>query len=415
MAQQTRRDFMKVGLGGLGMLSLGGATPLFVPKFAHAEQAVGSAVSNDNVLVVVQLSGGNDGLNTLIPVGNDDYKKSRPKIALADGLHQLDDTWALNPGMNAFKSMFDDGKLAIVNACGYPKQNRSHFESMAIWHSADPSLNDTRGWLGHYLDHISRGTQSEALSAVNIGSELPQALVTDGAPAPSINRLQDFSVALDNRTNFDKGLERELIEQFTQAEYENPRAEFFAKQANNAIISADEIRKVAESYQPDANYPGGLGERLKLIARLIAGNFGTRVFYCQMGGFDTHANQVQQHQNLLAQLSNSVKAFYTDLEAKGLDSKVTTMVFSEFGRRVKQNDSQGTDHGAAGPMFVVGPKVKPGLHGAAPSLAADDLDKGDVKFTTDFRRVYSTLLRDWLNVDPSEVLSGEYENLPLFA
>ncbi|MEM8873937.1 MAG: DUF1501 domain-containing protein [Planctomycetota bacterium] len=415
MANQSRREFMKVGLGGLGMLSLGGATPLFVPKFAHADQAAGTAIANDNVLVVVQLSGGNDGLNTVIPVGNDDYKKSRPKIALSDGLHKVSDEFALNPGMGAFKAMYDEGMLAIVNGCGYPQQNRSHFESMAIWQSADPSLNDTKGWLGHYLDHLSRGTQSEALSAVNIGDELPQALVTEGAPIPSINNLNDFSIVLDNRTGFDKDLERQLIEEFAQSEYDNPRAAFFAKQANNAIVSADEIRRVASAYEADADYPGNLGNRLKLIARLIAGNFGTRVFYCQIGGFDTHANQIQQHENLLRNVTESIRAFYKDLGAKQLDSKVTTMVFSEFGRRVRQNDSQGTDHGAAGPMFVVGPKIKAGLHGGSLSLAKDDLDNGDVKFTTDFRRVYASMLRDWLNVDPAEVLQGDHEALKLFS
>jgi uncharacterized protein (DUF1501 family) len=412
----SRRDVLKVGLGGLGMISLGGAVPTLVPKLAFADQAVGTPVANDNILVVLQLSGGNDGLNTLVPLGNDDYHKARPRVGLKPGehgLHDIGDGFALNPGMGAFKKLYDQGHLAVIHGTGYPQPNRSHFESMAVWHSADPSRSDPKGWLGHYLDHMARGTQPGALSAVNIGDEVPQALVTDGPPTPSINRLSDFGLRFDDSTNFDRELEDSIIREMAGGEYADPKLDYFARQANNAIVSADQIRKVAESYTAEATYPTGLGDRLKLIARIISGNFGTRVFYCQIGGFDTHANQVQNHENLLRQVSDSIAAFYEDLDAKKLSSKVTTMVFSEFGRRVGQNDSQGTDHGAAGPMFVVGPAVQGGQFGAPPSLAEDDQIRGDLAHTVDFRRVYATLLDNWLNSDSSAVLKGKYEHLPL--
>ena len=412
----SRRDFLKVGLGGLGMISLGGAVPMLVPRMAFADQTLGTQVSGDNVLVIVQLSGGNDGLNTVVPFGNDDYHKARPRLALKKdehGLHDIGDGFALNKGLRGFKSLYDAGNLAVVHGTGYPQANRSHFESMAVWHTADPSRSDPKGWLGHYLDHMARGTQPDALSAINIGDEVPQALVNEGPPVPSIQNLGEFGLRFDDRTGFDRKLEDEIVREMAAASYDDPKLNYFARQANNAIVSADEIRRVAERYEADANYPGGLGERLKLIARLISGEFGTRVFYCQIGGFDTHANQMQQHENLLQQVGDSIKAFYDDLGAKGLAGKVTTMVFSEFGRRVGQNDSQGTDHGAAGPMFVVGPKVVGGQFGPPPSLAPDQRDNGDLKHTVDFRRVYATLLDGWLNADSKAVLKNAYEHLPL--
>ena len=256
--------------------------------------------------------------------------------------------------------------MAIVPAAGYPDANRSHFESMAVWHTADPTRSDPKGWLGHYLDHLARGTTPDALSAVNIGREVPQALVTDGPPVASIERLEDFGLSFDDRTGFDKGLEEEIIKQLVAdaAQTDDPKLSYFGRQANNAIVSSAEIQAAADQYEPDADYPGGgLGEQLKLIARLIAGDFGTRVFYAQIGGFDTHANQLRGHEDLLRKVGDAVAAFHKDLKVKGLGSKVNTLVFSEFGRRVRQNDAQGTDHGAAGPLFVAGERVRGGFHG----------------------------------------------------
>lgn len=378
----SRREMLRVGLGGLAVVSLSGSVPAFVKEFAFdgsagaRERVAGSRVSDDNVLVVVQLSGGNDGLNTVVPVGNDVYLKARPTIGLSDRLHPLEAGLALNPAMTAFKELFDDGQLAVINGCGYPNPNRSHFRAMEIWHSANPRVSDTSGWLGHYVEHVRRGTEG-LLRAINVGPELPQALAADEVVVPSIQSLDDLPGG---------GL---------------------ARRATNAAICADEIRKVAAAHKPDVEYPGGLGRDLRLIAQLIAGNFGTRIFYCQVGGFDTHANQLGQHERLLGSVAASIGAFTKDMRAKGLGEKVAVMCFSEFGRRVQQNSSGGTDHGAAGPMFVVGGRVKGGVYGEHPSLT--NLDDGDLRYTTDFRRVYATVLDRWLNADSRNVLGNTFE------
>jgi uncharacterized protein (DUF1501 family) len=414
----TRRNLLKVGLGSLPVICLGGTMPAFVSRMAMADPATRPSVSNDNILVVVQLSGGNDGLNTVIPFKADPYYKARPVLGLKQNLLKLNDEHALHPAMGAFKRLYDDGKLAIVNGCGYPKPNRSHFESMAIWHAGDPAnAGANGGWVGHYLDHLRRGTSSASagnvMQAINIGSELPQALVNADAPAPSIQSFEDFSVRLLGRANGTEKLERTLIEEVNRINDASPTLAFLSRQATNAIISTDQIIKIAGGYQSAVEYPAGLGQRLRLIAQIINGNFGTRIFYCEIGGFDTHASQLQQHDNLMRQVSDSISAFTADMAAKGYGDKVTVMCFSEFGRRVQQNDSNGTDHGAAGPMFLVGGKVKGGLHGAMPSLEKEKLDDGDLRYTTDFRRVYATLLDQWLNTDSVAVLKNKFEPMAL--
>ena len=435
----SRRDFLKLGFGGLGVVCLGGSVPLFVPRFALAEQAGGTPVGNDNILVVVQLSGGNDGLNCVVPTRDDLYFKARPQLALREKLHGLSDDYALNPGMGGFKSLWDEGQLSVVHACGYPKPNRSHFESMAIWHTADPAgLRDGTGWLGHTLDHLRRGTTADnaagsgdhgtddhghdpahdpadenPLLGVNIGDELPQALVTPGAPVPSIRTVGDFQFRTDDGTRFDSDLEMEIVRELNRPEAfaadPNPAARFLARQTVAALASADQVKRLTGGYTADAEYRNGFAEQLKTIAQLIDGGLGTRVFYCQQGGYDTHSNQPQGHETQLKEVSDGVAAFLKDLKAKGHADRVTVMVFSEFGRRVAQNASNGTDHGTAGPMFLAGAKVKAGFHGTPASLAEGDLDNGDLSFTTDFRRVYADVLKTWLNVDPASVLGEPFE------
>ena len=265
----TRREMLRVGLSGLTAVGLGGTMPALVSKFAHAAKPQApTAIADDNVFVIVQLTGGNDGLNTVVPTGNDAYRKARPTIGLSDGLHRLDDAHALNPAMTAFKELFDAGKLAVINGCGYPQPSRSHFAAMEMWHTASDANAQTSGWLGHYLDHVQRGTPG-ALKAVNVGAELPQALVADRSVVPSIQTLDDLAGANVSAAR-----------------------QCRARRANDAIVDADAIRKVTARYRPDASYPGGLGQPLRLIAQLIAAQMGTKLFYCQIGGFDTHASQL---------------------------------------------------------------------------------------------------------------------------
>jgi uncharacterized protein (DUF1501 family) len=206
--------------------------------------------------------------------------------------------------------------------------------------------------------------------------------------------------------------EAQLIRELNAVRDATPALQFLARQATNAIVGAEQIRKLTENYTPGSDYPPGLGQQLKLIAQIIAANFGTKVFYCQIGGFDTHSAQAGQHESLLRQLSLSIQAFLKDLKSKGLASKVSVMCFSEFGRRVEQNNSGGTDHGTAGPMFIAGGRVKAGLYGSYPSM--QNLDNGDLKYTTDFRRVYTTLLERWLNADPALVLKNRFEPVAFF-
>lgn len=409
----SRRNFLKVGLGALPVICIGGTVPAFVAQMAFAGPSTQpSAVSNDNILVIVQLSGGNDGLNTVVPFSDDLYRKARPTLGLKNNLLKINERFALNPGMTAFKNLFDDGKLAIVNGCGYPKPNRSHFESMAIWHTGDPvNPGHDGGWLGHYLDHLKRGTAGNSMSAINIGSELPQALVSASAPVPSINSLEDFQIRVVGKSEKDTAADRAIVKQLIQTQSDDPQLQFLARQAAQAVISTEQIAKLNGGYKADVEYPQGLGQRLRLIAQLINGQFGTKVFYCDIGGFDTHANQMYGHEKQLKEVSDSIAAFMKDMNSKGYGDKVTVMCFSEFGRRVTQNDSNGTDHGAAGPMFLVGNKVKGGLHGDYPSLAKEKLNDGDLAFTTDFRRVYAAILKNWLNSDPASVLKQTFDPL----
>lgn len=406
----SRRELLKVGMTGLAVVSLSGTMPSFLSQFAFGAPATNPSVSNDNILVVVQMSGGNDGLNTIIPYSNDLYRKARKNIGIKERYHKLNDDLALNPGMGAFKELFDQGKLAVVNGCGYPQPNRSHFRSMEIWQTANPKESEPCGWLGHYLDHAMRGSEN-LLKAVNIGSELPQALVAEGAPVPSIQSIEDFHVRFDGSSEYNPRAAEKILRDLNAVQAQSPALQFLSRQATNAILSVDEVHRL-KPYKADANYPRqGLGQELRVIAQLIAGNFGTKLFYCQTGGFDTHANQVYGHERALAEVADSIAIFMKDLTAKGLADKVTVMCFSEFGRRVNENNSNGTDHGTAGPMFLAGGKVKGGLHGVYPSLS--DLDHGDLKYTTDFRRVYATLLEKWLNTNSADVLKNRFETMNL--
>jgi len=400
-------------LGGLPVISLAGSMPAFVPQLAFAQGANRADLANDNILVVLQLTGGNDGLNTVFPYADPAYLKARPRIGIKDTSLRLDDHFALNPSLRMLKNVFDQGHLAIVHGCGYPKPSRSHFRSMEIWHTADPAKSQPTGWLGHYLDHAARGGVAPVFP-LNIGAEVPQALVGEGTPVPSIERLEDFRLRPGVNDKKAAAAEREMVMTLNRVSDDQSVAlKFLARQATNAIIATDKVHNLANRQGTNFYYGGDpLGTQLQLIANLIAADSGTRLFYLQFAGFDTHANEQQSHEALFAQLGQALFAFHQDLTEKGLINKVSLMCFSEFGRRVAENSSQGTDHGAAAPMFVMGGKVKGGLHGKPPSLT--DLDDGDLKYTTDFRRVYATLLDRWLNADSAKVLGAKFEQVGFF-
>lgn len=421
----TRRAFLG---RGLTLASATLAAPAFLQNTAlalpHPLAGLSSmaGVPEDHVLVVVQLGGGNDGLNTVIPYADELYYKARPGIGVArDRVLKLGKNGyvGLHPSMTGMKALYDDGLLGVIQGVGYPNPDRSHFKSMDIWQTGDTSGTGT-GWLGRYADSECCGFGAGESGRAE---PLPQALVAIGGEAPLATQGQmSKPVAFQNADLFrwtGKEVHRSLEDPynkitrqgFVEGVEEDSNAGFLMRTALDAQISSDQIR-AAVAKAPLVNYPQGndLARQLQMVAAMIRAGLKTRVYYVSMGGYDTHAGQGGEngrHAQLLGQFSNAVKAFYDDLKAQENDKRVLTMSFSEFGRRVYQNASQGTDHGTASQMFLVGPMVRAGVLNDHPSLS--DLDNGDLKYTTDFRRVYAGILDGWLKADSKKILEGTYK------
>ncbi|MFZ1688881.1 MAG: DUF1501 domain-containing protein [Flavobacteriales bacterium] len=347
-------------------------------------------------LVVLQLSGGNDGLNTVVPFRHDVYAANRKSLALPkDRLHLLTDDVGLNPGAAGLRALYDEGLLSIVQGIGYPDTDRSHFRSLDIWHTASASNEYLEtGWLGRYLDHDCSAPHEvievgPSLTLANKGERLKAITLTDA------NRLY-------------RSTREPYFAQLAQhGEHQHRTAAYLYKTMAETYQSAAYLKEKLKTSEAFMGYAKDeLGKQLRTVANFIKSGFDTRAYYVSLSGFDTHGNQLQRHERLLKSVGDNLLSFVNDLKAAGeLDSTVV-MVFSEFGRRVKQNASKGTDHGAAGPLFLVGGGLKkPGLFNAMPSL--DDLDtNGDLKFSVDFRSVYASVLRDWLGTDPANIIPG---------
>jgi len=435
----SRRLFMS---RGMQLLSVVGTLPLFLDHGArcmaadYAANPAGAGRPDDHVLVVVQLAGGNDGLNTLVPLGNDDYYNARPRIGIAkDEALKLTDDWGVHPAAGGFKKLFDAGDLAIVHAVGYPNANRSHFRATDIWTSAEPERLGTTGWLGRYCDATCYGEdpgqaakKNDPGMAIAFDSEPPPALMgskyvplTFGGgsrytgPGGGMRRRDGGAMmGGDAPTLTGDDAAAASVMNATHPAASDRAEQFIQRTALNARVYADKIRKATASTANKAIYPQTpLAADLKLVAQLIASGMPTRVYYVKLGGFDTHANQQQSHPALLDQLTGGISAFVNDLKLLGQLDRVTLMTFSEFGRRVKENGS-GTDHGEAAPMFLAGGRIKPGFHGTFPSLAPEKLNRGDVPFTTDFRRVYASLLKGWLGADDAKILGRRFEPMDIF-
>jgi uncharacterized protein (DUF1501 family) len=420
-----RRQFLIRSLQGTSLLAVGTVVPQFLAKTALAAESS----RKDTILVVVELTGGNDGLNTVIPYGDDLYHKARKTLRLTkEQVLRVDDHIGLNPGMQGFKQLLDQGQLAIVQGVGYPNPDRSHFESMDVWQSADPKRQMKNGWLARGVPNLQ--DKKGNVPILQIGQkELP--LAVQGAPQGviSINNEHPYRLELGADLARQKA-RRQLIEELTRME-DGPKTgllQFVQRRQLNTYTTLDQLKEVLENkganseqlqqFDPSEFDPrtrqfrnNGLSSKLQLVARLIAKDLGTRVFYVSLDGFDTHSNQVEQHRSLLSQLANGVNQFFATLKNTNHEKRVLVMTFSEFGRRVQENGSKGTDHGAASCMFVAGPAVKGGPVGTHPSLA--ELDSGDLKFNTDFRQVYATLLDGWLGCDSLAVLGGKFAPLPL--
>jgi uncharacterized protein (DUF1501 family) len=428
---KTRREFLRTSV-------LGGALSWTVPAFLAntfsamqaeaADSATQTATGRDsNILVVLQMAGGNDGLNTIVPYSNDHYHRARPKLGLSEKrILKISDDIGLHESLAGFKDLYDAGELSIIQGVGYPNPNRSHFRSTEIWQTAaDGEKIESSGWLGRYFDNTCSGC--EPTVAVNIGRQMPQAFQAKHPVGVSLESPQSYRFI-----SREKGKSAEMTEESYRKlnEPDSEMAEnaggtisaihgsvqspgsaldFLERTALDAQVSSDKIRAIASRVENQAAYPGSqLGNSLKLVAKLIGGGLATRVFYVSQGGYDTHTNQTGTHERLLKELGDSVKAFVTDLKAQGNLSRVLVMTFSEFGRRVAENASSGTDHGAAAPMFVIGNKVKAGLLGKYPSLAPADLFQGDLKYNLDFRSVYAGVLENWLKTRSAPILGRQF-------
>jgi uncharacterized protein (DUF1501 family) len=417
----TRREFLRLTGSGLGLLAFSAYAPRFLTQAAGAN--VPAPEKDKRILVLVQLAGGNDGLNTVIPYSNDLYYNLRPTLGIKDvsTMHKLDDHLALAPPCGAMADLVRQGKFAVIQNVGYPNPNRSHFRSSEIWETAsdaDAFLSD--GWMGRYLDNCCAGAPNpnHDPSAVHSTTTLPQSFFAKG-------EQNYFSIADggNNRGGGPRGQGRgrrggaaapgkPLIESFAEIPAPGDTGNFLSHTLMDALVTEKRVQQVLDAYRPMATYPNSqLAQSLQRVVALIAAGLETRVYFCSQTGFDTHANQFNNHQNLLRDLSEALAAFQKDLEAHGLDQQVLTMTFSEFGRRPYENDARGTDHGTAAPLFVMGGALQQGgVIGEAPNLNIPE--KGDITYKIDFRQVYATVLHRWLEADPSKVLADKFEELP---
>lgn len=415
MTGPNRRDFLVDVLAGSALVSFGGGVPSLLRQAAAATDPANAS----RVLVVIQLTGGNDGLNTVIPRREERYHAMRPTLAVgSDQQRTITDELALHPALSGIERLWEQSRLAIIQGVGYERPNRSHFESMDIWHTArrEPGRRE-EGWLGRWAEGQEESADRD-LAALHLGAEeKPLALAARQVRLPSIGSLERFRLT----SRGDDRLRRLLIDPSPPDPSEVPgepsesRAELldFVQSSTTAAWSASRrIEQVLESAPSRATYPASqLAEKLSIVARLIAADLPTTVYYVTLDGFDTHAEQGEAHANLLEQWGSALAAFQDDLAAMGESNRVVTMTFSEFGRRVRENASEGTDHGAAAPVFLTGSAIQSGIVGSHPSF--DDLEDGDLRFHTDFRQVYATLIERWLSSDSRAILQGDYSQLPI--
>ncbi len=434
LSLQTRREFLRSTV-------LTGALSWTVPAFLAntfsalqaeaAERATQAVTGNDgNILVILQLAGGNDGLNTVVPFSNDFYRKARPRIGVAGkDILKVNDELGLPESLKGFKQLYDAGQLSIVQGAGYPNPNRSHFRSTEIWQTASDSEKiEKYGWLGRYFDNECKGCDPAV--AVNVGRQMPQAFAAKTPKGISLENPQNYRFISSEKGKAGQASEEsfrklnepemEMVENSgdTIGSLPGPAAhagsalDFLERTALDAQVSSDRVRSIASRVSTSGDYPASqLGTSLKLVAKLIGGGMPTRIYYVSQGGYDTHTNQTGAHERLLQDLGDSVKGFVADMKGQANMSRVLLMTFSEFGRRVAENASGGTDHGAAAPLFLIGEKVKSGLVGKSPSLAPQDLFQGDLKYSVDFRSVYAAVLERWLQTDSRAVLGGKFPAL----
>ena len=409
----NRRKFTSTSLQGAAALAIGAAAPHgWMQSLAASLNAQPN--SQDRVLVVIQLSGGNDGLNTVVPYSNDLYFKARPKLAIPkEDVLKLNADLGLHPSLRGVADLIENKQFCVLQGIGYPNPNRSHFESMDIWHSCQrKEARGTEGWLGRYFSQSSQLENADATDSLglHLGSEqLPLALVARGVQTPSLSSIDQLR--WKGKPEGSMASKEEMEPQSRAAvTSENSLLDFVSASTTAALHASERLDKALASPDSAGDFPDShLGEKLKVVSRLLLAGLKTRVYYVTLDGFDTHANQLLAHAGLMRQWSEALSAFHKRLNSAGLQDRVMVLTFSEFGRRVAENASQGTDHGAAAPAFLSGPKLEKSLIGAQPSL--NDLDDGDLKHHTDFRRLYATLIEDWLGSPSKQSLASEYAKL----
>ena len=367
---------------------------------------------DDRVLLLVNLQGGNDGLNAVVPHGNPLYYQMRPSLAIAQGdVLAIDAQTGFNPKMRALKAMYDKGMVAVVQSVGYPDPDHSHFRSTEIWQTAAPDRYEHTGWLGRYLDQAQLPKEN-LFNGVALAQVLPEALISSTIDVPSVAQLGGYGLVSD-RSAIAKHTYTELVTD-NRFPFRSPYLGHVAEIEDHAQRGSEELPKLLAGYKTDASYPATpLGRSLALAAQIVGSKLGTRVLYVQHGSFDTHVSQQATQDRLLSEFSDAVAAFYDDLAAHGNDKRVLSLTFSEFGRRIAENGSRGTDHGEASPLFMIGGGVKGGLYGDAPDLSATNM--GNVRFTTDFRSVYATVLERWLGRPSQAILAGNFGQIPALA
>lgn len=410
----NRRDLLRLGLGTSALMATGATVPTFLARSALAADA---ARADGRILVVVQLDGGNDGLNTLAPYRDETYQKLRPTLHIrAREARKINDDWGLHPSLERFGKFLDDGRLAIVQGVGYPNPNRSHFESMAIWQTARLSPDAvTPGWLARMLDSREPAGGDAPGLHIHDSLPLPQAFTGGNSVIPSIEKPEQLQRRIGPADPSRAARQREALDQLDRLTAAEPGSLLDFVERTRLITHASSARLEALRHDSTAaeGYPAyyGLAQRLRFIAQLIKAGLTTSLYYTHLEGFDTHANQARNHSDLLSQLDHSLKSFLDDLTHAGLAERVVVLVFSEFGRRVAENANGGTDHGTAAPVFLLGKPVQGGLAGQPTRL--DQLHEGDPAHTIDFRQVYATLLDRWLGIPPEPILGGPFAYLPL--
>ncbi len=361
-------------------------------------------------LIVVQLNGGNDCLNTVIPYGNGLYYDFRPAVHIpAEEVLPIDDDFGFNPNMGPIKALWDQGKVAVINGIGYPTPNRSHFRSMDIWHTAEPDKIATQGWLGRAVRDLDPKGEN-VLTGVNFGRGLPRSLGCKGVPVASVGNLETYGLFPDVQDERMKEYALEAFSKMYGGQGRDAVLEFLGRTGTDALKGADILRTAPAKYSSTIEYATNpIAQSLKNAAQVMFADLGTRVYYTQHASFDTHGGELTTHAKLWQEVSGAVGDFYADLEEHNRQNDAIILVWTEFGRRIRDNGS-GTDHGSGGVAFVIGGSVTGGMYGEYPSLREEDQLDGDLHFNNDFRSTYSTVLERWMGLDAAPIVNGHFEH-----